>query len=442
MKYDIVFWGHVNNGIERYLPLMASLKKKKFKPLLFYQNYDFSDGLSGVQLDIIDKYGLDVLDYSYFLKDDLILKVISFFVRLFRVSKINTFYNKFRGLRSKVLKPKITEQLVRKILLELGPKISFFDNISLVKYVDYPYGSYYIKKLSDELGIKTVSICHGGTVHKPKMAAISKNSIDFSKIYEPNFYEKEWDEMHVCRKDTEVLSVGDPRSDQNWKKAVKGIYSQKIDRKIRKMGIGSGFNILYLCGNTEQFGREEQKYKDIADLTRLCREIGNATMLIKPHPRYRMEKKIRKTMRGQNFKNFFILGDDPLICYQDHVDLFITLGTSAIQDLLPESYRKIIIYDTIYADLGLKNVFSEILPTFNNYGELSDYVKKYVAGKLLFQNSEDAREKAVSFSKKWIAAGNEPDAIVEAITNDMINDLKILEQTTSNKERTWTLKGN
>ena len=56
MKCDIVFWGHVNSIIDRYLPLMVSLKARNIKSLLFYQNYDLEDDLSKVQMKIVKKY--------------------------------------------------------------------------------------------------------------------------------------------------------------------------------------------------------------------------------------------------------------------------------------------------------------------------------------------------------------------------------------------------
>ena len=63
MKYDVVFWAHGDNETSRYLPLIAKLKERDVKTLLFYQNYNARDGISFFNKRIIDKFGLEVKDY-------------------------------------------------------------------------------------------------------------------------------------------------------------------------------------------------------------------------------------------------------------------------------------------------------------------------------------------------------------------------------------------
>ena len=93
-KYDIVFWGHVNNGMERYLPIMAELNKSGIKSVLFYQNYNYRDGVAPFLKELIKKYNLDILDYSAFLENNLFLRAVNLLGRLFRRLGIKKLYNK------------------------------------------------------------------------------------------------------------------------------------------------------------------------------------------------------------------------------------------------------------------------------------------------------------------------------------------------------------
>ncbi|MFA6635546.1 MAG: hypothetical protein WCV56_00350 [Candidatus Omnitrophota bacterium] len=424
MKYEIVFWGHVNNGIERYLPLMVSLKRRGVNTLLFYQNFDYKDYFSKSQIRIIEKYDLQVKDYSSYMGKDIFLRCANSAKKFFKKIGISFFYNKFNGLCSKLVKKNVNEELVAKMFAEFGHKISFFDDIHICKDTDYPYGSYCIKKMSDERRIKSFSICPGGTVHMPKSVKIDHVELIFDKIYAPNAYEKEWNEkVYQCGPSQNIISIGDPRNDLNWKKEIESLYKHDVDRKIRDLSSGPKFKILYVCGNLENFNKIDQKHNDLRDMGRLSKEIGNISLFIKPHPRYRNENIIRKIMSKMGVKDFHILKNEPLICYRDHMDLFITSGTSAIQDLLPGSYKKIALYDTIQRELDLKNIFSDILPCFNSYETLYAFVEKIVSGAGYVDNL--AEEEVINFCKKWVAANDELDKVIENITNDIYAELNI-----------------
>jgi len=422
-EYDVIFWAHGHNETERFLPLIVSLKSRGVNALLFCQTYDFQECLSAAQQKIVKRYGLNVLDYSYFLKNDPFLAVSTLCAKIFKhIIKIPFLHNKFRGLRFKLLQLHMTEGFARKIIDEFKPKICFFDNIPFVEYTVYPYGSYHIKKVSDKLKIKWFSIAHGGSVYIQDPEKSRKVYIDYDKIYEPNVYEKEWDEaMHLLR-DVEILTLGDPRFDSGWKNEIKKLFSEDVRKKIEEMNIRKELKILYLCPNLEQFGNtgEQAKYQNLIDIVRISKTLGNIALLIKPFPRYRNEDKIRKVMAKNEFKDYFILNDDPLVCYSDYVDFVINPGTSAFHDILPEGYKKVIVYDIFLESIGLKNIFKDNFTSFSSYDGIYDFLKEYDVNK---QKEQSYDEDIRAFCKKWIAGGNELDSILDNITNDICNEL-------------------
>lgn len=420
--YDIIFWGHVNNGIDRYLPLITSLNNRGVKCLLFYQNYDFRDGLSVAHLKVIERYKISVMDYSNYLKKNPLLRLTSCIIWLFkRIVKCRYLYNKFIGLRSKLLQLHIDEIFISKMLHELKPKICFFDQVLLTKYCTYPYGSFYIKKISDSLKIRSFSISHGGTTHTPKINKTQKIDLGFDRIYEPNAYEKQWDlTMHNCA-DEKVVALGDPRFDAQWKQVIKQLFSEEVGNKIKKMNIKNGHRkILYLPVNLEQFSEEAVKYNNLNDIVKLCKSLGDTTLLIKPHPRYRNEDKIKKVMRQNGFKDFHILEDDPLICYIEHVDFIVSMGTTALYDALPKAQHKVVIYDNFYSSIGLSSVFKEIFIFLTSYDELYNHIKNAGSKNRL---TEDKVGNVLSFCKKWIGADNDLNNIVKNITDDICFEL-------------------
>ena len=421
--YDIVFWGHVNNGIDRYLPIMAGLKKKGIKTALFYQNYDCENDLSFVHQGLIRKLGLDVIDYSSFLNSDFVLKVVSFFVKLFKYLRIVSLYDKCWGMRSKLLKSRMTEKFIKGVLERLKPQINFFDNIALTTFRDYPYGSYYVKKISNDMSIRCFSVCHGGTVHIPKAIDDPVTTWDYEKIYEANDYEKEWDEKMYVGSATKVLTLGDPRFDLIWKNQIKDLFSGNIQEKIAKMRLDGKLKILYVCPNLEAFDREALKYRNLKDIVRLVKEIGNATLLIKPHPRYKNKKKIQKAMRQVGLADYFILDNAPLVCYLDHVDFIVTGGSSALQDVLPEGYNKVVIYDDFGHTEGLRNIYSDDFAYFEKYQDLHEYFMQKAADNYSAVD-EDKYTKAKLFCEKWNAGGKSLDTVISDITADITEELK------------------
>lgn len=423
MRYDIVFWAHGHNETERYLPLMVSLQKKGIRTLLFYQNYNFRNGLSITQQEIVKKHNLDILDYSYFLKNSLILKIVTIFVNMFAALKISFLYNKFIGLRSKLMRLNMREEFINKVLAVLRPKISFFDTISLASYRDYPYGSYYIKKLSDQLRIKSLSIHHGGTGHLLRYRNDRKKGIDFYKIYVPNDYEKQAHKEICINENVEILSLGDPRFDTSWKNEIKRLFSSKVEMKIKRLNIKTELKLLYLSPNLEHIGEESAKYKNLDDIVRLCERLGNITLLIKPHPRYRNEGKIRHVMTKNNFRNFFILDDSPLACYLNQVDFIVSLTTSALHDVLPEGYKKVIIYDNFSEAAGIVNIFREDFNYFNTYQKLFDFLKERMICRRDMPADENKDEKILDFCRKWTAADKELDTVIREITDDICQEM-------------------
>ncbi len=425
-KYDVVFWGHVNNGMERYLPIMAELNALGIKSVLFYQNYDYSDGIADFLKELIKKHNLCILDYSAYFKKDIILRIITMFVQSFKTLGIKKFYNKCIGLRSKIIKLKITENNIRNILIDLSPKLSFFDNIALREYVDYPYGSFFISKISRELGIKSYSICTGGSSYLVEIDRIFKDSekFNFDKIYVPNQdYEAKVYQARSFNPNAQITAFGDPRFDSNWKQAILDAYQKAVNKKILKMKIKTKYKIIYLCPNIECIDAENQKYQNLQDVVEVCKALSNITLLVKPHPRYRNEDTLKNIMKMNNFKDFRILDDDPLICYQEYADLVVNFGTSAVNDVLPNSYKKVIIYDNFFEDKAIKNIFKDDFSYFKKKQDLKDYIINILTNSRT-ETSPDKLDKIKAFYRRWVCANNNPESITKNIAWDIYNDLK------------------
>ncbi|NQT95561.1 MAG: CDP-glycerol glycerophosphotransferase family protein [Candidatus Omnitrophica bacterium] len=424
-KHDMVFWAHGHNETERYLPVVVALKGQGLNILLFYQNYDLRDGLPSAQLKIIDRYEIEAIDYSYFLRKDLSLRAATLFISLFRdIIRVEFLCNKFRGLRSKLIRRRMTEDFIKKMVIRLNPKISIFDNICLTDYTDYPYGSYFIRKVSRDLGIKTLCLYHGNTGHLLEIKVDGKKRLDFEKIYAPNEYEKRYTQAICTDENRGVLALGDPRFDITWKKELKDLFSDEIKTKIESMQIGSKIKILYICPNLEHINMEDVKYKNLDDIARLSRELGNAALLVKPHPRYRNEAKIRRVMKKNKFRDFFILEDEPLLCYIDYIDFMISVTSSAIQDVLPKGRSKVIIYDNFSEAKGMTNIFKDDFYYFNRYEKLFDFLKNKIAPKGLALSSKDDDRNILDFCKRWVSAGKELDTAISDITQDMLQELQ------------------
>lgn len=424
MKYDIVFWAHGHNETERYLPLMVSLKERGIKTVLFYQNYNYRDGLSVAQQEIIQKFGLNILDYSYFLKNDLFLAAITIFVEIFKhVVKIPFLYNKFIGARSKLIGLCTTEEFIRKIVLMLKPKLNIFDTISLTGYKNYPYGSYFIKRISDQMKIKSFSVLHGISGYIVTNANIKK-TLDFDKIYVANEHEKRLALAASANSRTKVMVFGDPRFDNNWKNEMLRMFSDKVDGNIKKMNIDKKLKILYLCPNLEQINEEDEKYRNLADITRLSKELPGTALMIRPHPRYRGINKIRKIMKRYCLKDFFILENEPAICYLKHIDFFITLSTSALYDILPLGHHKVIIHDDFTESAGFVNIFKDNFNYFRNYNELYRFIRSKTDEDKAPAAGYTTDQEIELFCRKWVAGGSSLDTIIKNIVDDIYRELK------------------
>ncbi len=419
-RNDIVFWAHGHNETERFIPLSVGLNKRGIRTLIFYQNFDYHDGLSDAQQKIINKYGLNITDYSGFINNPLLI-LVSFFVKLLRKKpKLRYFYNKTIGLRSKILKRTLTNQNVYKILASLNPRISFFDTISLTKYTDYPYGSYFIKNNSDKLKIKTLSIHHGGTGHLVHDMSTIKKELNYDTIYTPNQYENDYFRAASVSANSKIKCLGDPRFDNNWKKEIKDLLSPEVKKLFNRLAIKNKSKFLYLCPNLEHIGEEDAKYKNIGDVIRLSKTLNNIFLLIKPHPRYRNEHKIRKLTQKNNFKDFFILPDDPLVCYLPHIDYLISLTSSALHDALPDDFKKIIIYDNFSETAGITNIFKDNFNYFNEYSKLLNFF----IGKSnnLTANPKQINFDIMTFCEKWVGADKSTNAIIDRICNDICKE--------------------
>lgn len=417
-NYDIVFWSHGHVDIERYLPIMVSLKDKGIKPVLFYQNYSFKDGLTIAQQEIVQKYNLAIMDYSSFL-DSIILKLISFLARLIKQGFLR---NKLFGMRSKIIKNSMTESFIRSLVSYLNPAINFFDSISLVEYTDYPYGSFYVKKSSDSLNIKTLSIYQGGTGHVFESGRLPKFdlNLNFDKIYLPNEFERNRLMLHDNK--IQAIAFGDPRFDTNWKVKIKKLFYSQVKLMFEKEKLITKKSILYLCPNLESLGEEKRKYNNLKDVIRISRELGNVALLVKPHPRYRHEGKIRKLAAELRFKDLLILENDPpLICYSDFVDYIISVTSSAVNDFLPEDFQKVIIYDNVSSQRGLINIYKDGFNYFDEYKGLAGFLKKTISG---YEENEGKNDFVQKFCKKWISAGREMDEIVNDITDDICKEIE------------------
>ena len=185
---------------------------------------------------------------------------------------------------------------------------------------------------------------------------------------------------------------------------------------------------MYLCPNIECIDAQDQKYKNLQDVVETCKALGGITLLIKPHPRYRNEEMLIRIMKMNNFKDYRILEDDPLICYQDYIDFVINFGTSAVNDILPNGFKKVIIYDTFFPDKGIKNIYSDDF----NYITWNQDLKDFLSGNLPLHNKQPDVEKLGQirrFFLKWVAASSDPEKIARNIAGDMQKDLLAIKNT-------------
>ena len=424
MKYDVIFWSHGVNETDRYLPLMVELKRRGVKALLFFQNYNAEDFLYAYQMRIINKNGLDIKDYSYVYGNDCVLNVITFFSKIIH---LRTFRNKLIGLRSKILMRKIRREDVMFLLRGFNHKINIFDFISITSTTNYPYGSFYVLDVSKEIGIKNFAIPHGIASYIADHLYPKGNKLSYDKIFVADERYKESLENGRIEDHSEVIVLGDPRFDSKWKKFLSsGMVEDGIKTSHQKNYYDAKFRVLYLCPNLEQIGFESFKYDNLKDVAKTLKNINNSFLLIKPHPRYRHEKLIKKTMREAGLKDFEIITDDPIIQYDDQVDLVVSSATSAFFDFMPENHEKVLVYDNFMKKEGLENLFLGHVKSCSDYHELA----KYLAERLSNKKSNNYFDKkqhdidVVNFCSDMVAGGDSLEEIVNNYCNYFSQELE------------------
>jgi hypothetical protein len=423
LQYDVVFWGHGLNDIDRYLPIMIALKNKKIRPLLFYQNYRADDELCFLHKEIIKKFDLEVKDFSSVFDKSTVLMLLSFFVSICRVKLLR---NKFRGLRSKVLLRKINRAAMEDFIKMTGHKVNVFDFITINESLNYPYGSFYIKDVSTHLGIKNIAIPHGSFTYIADHMFTDQDKLNFDKIFVSSALHKRSMEENCVDKGVPVLALGDPRYDTNWKKTLNNVLTGTMSYECRKV-FKKRLNILYYCPNFEQVGLESYKYSNLEEVSRIVNGIDGGFLIIKPHPRYRNEKLIRKVLSRVGLKDYQILSDDAPLCYNDYLDFVISPSTSAFFDFLPEYHDKIIAYDSFMKRYGIKNIFEGHVKCFNDYKELKKYIESYADKNKKCEKRAEGKPnlEVINFCSEIVAGGGAQDAVVDRYCEHIIKELEV-----------------
>ena len=295
---DIIFFGTLTIEIERFLPIMIGLKKKGVRTCLFYQNYDYRDYLKD-WFPLIMKHDLFVVDFSWYIHG-FTLWAISKLIQKFP-------HNKLRGLRTKIMKRKVTEKLMLDIFADLQPKMIVMPDMDLNEYREYPYGAYYASRIAKAFGIKRIAMWHGGC-----------GDIDLKRKPENCF------DVYLLQNKAQCLEfqgantvvLGDPAFDKKWKKEVKEFLGER--RFVEH-------TTLYVCSNPEH-----------GDFPGLRKPKGK--LLIKPHPRYNDIQPIKNALKKRNIHNYEIV-TERIIKYK--VDHIMSPFTSALFDMLPEYKDKL-----------------------------------------------------------------------------------------------------
>lgn len=174
-KTDIVFFSYGFNETDRYLPVMADLKRRGVNCLLFYLNYNWHDGLNRMYQAIIKEHGIAVTDYSAYMPS-YVLWLLTAVLRVWP-------HNKIRGLRSKLMAREITYERIHDIFDTLNPKAVVFDCTDFTQPRNYPYGAYYFNKAASIKGIKKLGMLPGGSIWEGefKMYAPTDSYMDTQK---------------------------------------------------------------------------------------------------------------------------------------------------------------------------------------------------------------------------------------------------------------------
>lgn len=410
-KYDIVFWAYNAMVVDRCLPLMVSLNKKGYHTLLFYQDYDICGSESPAQELLFRKHNIDILTYSDFLRKSFLLQVTTMGLGIIR----NTYlHNKLRGFRFKLLVKKINENLIRGILEHLGHKLNIYDSINVAKHVEYPLGSYYIKKISDDMNIEGIAIPHGIRTHYQQHVDGQK-IIDFNEVIVSNEKEREYTKLFCTEYVKDITPIGDPRYDALWKSELRSVFRGKMGNIFSEEG---KLKVLYLLPSMEQFGMETEVYSALGKIASMAALSGNIKLFIRPHPRHRHKDKISKTMRKNGLQDFEILGNDPLIAYAEKADYIISPVSSALFDFIPEMAEKVIIYYDFPKADEFTNIFRGYINFFEDIESLSVHLKNGC------KNSIVTKEEMERFCDEWAANGQGLDTIIDRYIELIENKLK------------------
>lgn len=409
-KYDVVFWAYNSMVVDRCIPLMVSLNKKGYKTLLFYQDYGMHESLAPAQKLLIERYNLNLLTYEDFLDKPFVVEAATWSIR--RIG--NTYLrDKLRGLRSKLLTRRIDKDFIRKLLEEFRPRLNIYDTINLATYGEYPIGSFYIKRISDEMGIPGIAIPHGIRTHYKKDIKVEK-FVDFNKVVICNEQEREYMESICTEKVKNVIPIGDPRYDSSWKSELSAVF--QVEAKGPSQG--GKRRVLYLLPSMEQFGMEEEVYKALAKVASMAALSGDIKLLIRPHPRHRHKDRISKVMRKNGLEDFEVIGNDPLIFYAKDVEYVISPVTSALFDFMPEMYEKVIIYYEFLKEEEFINIFRDKVSFFDDIDSLSDYVKKKKNPPVV------SKEHIARSCDEWAANGEGLDTIIDRYTDLIHNEIQ------------------
>jgi hypothetical protein len=402
-RYDIVFWSYISSSVDRVLPLMVRLKEKGMRPLLFYQDYDMSDNGSPIQDRIIKENGLDVLTYGDFLPGNFKLFLLQ---RLYTLLPEGFLRNKIRGLRQRILRRYVRRPFLENIFDSIGQKINIFDTIGTDDPL-FPIGSSYIKDIADARGIPVIAIPHGLRVYYRK-GLKPRRYLDFETVVICNDDEREYIAGLCKREDTDILEIGDPRFDSGWKEYLRGRFTrpkEEISPEGRKV-------ILYLLPAFETLRIAEEKDRALGEMASIVSQLGDVRLLIRPHPRWRQPERISRIMRENGVHDFVITGNDPLITYAEAADRVISPATSALFDFIPEMPGKVIIFDDVSTGIGMRNIFREKVPFFENTRDMGSFLKRDISGPGRDDPGYDPLDME-AFCNRSAAAGKGLDTIID-----------------------------
>ena len=425
MKYDVVFWAFDNISAERFIPVIVELNENGIKALLFYQHYNYRRELSLFNQALINTYRIEVLDYSHYMKNNVFLKITDFLSTLHcQNENLSGIHNKVRGLSARLIRSNMSARLSENIINDLSPGISFFYNVHLRGPREYPYGSYYLRETMKERNIPCYSML-GGVTRRLSSGFRKSTLTDYDKYFVPNE-----NDMEKCKRkrhdDTVGIFVyGDSRFDLLWRTKLKNVFSKYFKETASFREPNNIFRIIYLMPNLECVGMGNLKYRNLEDVMNAVKNLKNSVLLIKPHPRYRDENKIREIAFKNGLNNYRVLEDVPLVCYSDYADMVISSFTSALFDMLPDKGHKVVIYDQFFNMDNVINIHENNFRFIKTSQELKVFlanIESDEAGlrKSLFSGQDGSYE----FFRKWVSGGKDPTMIISSIAEEIIRGLR------------------